>query len=101
MAKKKAAAKKKTAPKKKAGQKKKAASKKNAAGKSRPRVIDEPVQTVVYKLGDLIEGFEILEAAAARTKKKDPMPFDIQWETDDSKITLHVMGAVALTKTKK
>lgn len=93
MAKKKAAAKKKTLSLKKSNGK--------ATSKKRPKVIDEPVQTVVYKLGDLIDGFEILEAAAARTKKKDPMPFDIQWETDDSKITLHVLGGVALTKSKK
>ena len=100
MAKKKAAAKKKRATKKKETTKNKE-TKTTSGSKKRPRVIDEPVQTVVYKLGDLIEGFEILEAAAARTKKKDPMPFDIQWETDDSQITLHVLGGVALTKTKK
>jgi hypothetical protein len=40
------------------------------------------LKTVLYKKGELLSGFEILEEAAARTKKKDPMPFDIQWETD-------------------
>jgi len=88
-------AKKKAAPKKKAA--KKAPSKKKAIKK----VIDEPVKTVVYKLGDLIDGFEILEEAAARAKKKDPMPFDIEWESKEGKITLHILGGVALTKSKK
>ena len=94
-------AKKKAVAKKKGGGTKKSAAKGKGSTKARPKVIDEPVQTVVYKLGDLIDGFEILEAAAARTKKKDPMPFDLQWETDDSLITLHVLGGVALTKKKK
>ena len=88
-------AKKKAAPKKKSA--KKAPSKKKAIKK----VIDEPVQTVVYKLGDLIDGFEILEEAAARAKKKDPMPFDIEWESKEGKITLHILGGVALTRSKK
>jgi hypothetical protein len=87
MAKKKAA--KKTAPKK-------------TAGKKKPtKVIDEPAKTVFYKQGDLIDGFEVLEEAAARTKKKDPMPFDIKWETSDAEITLHILGAIALSKKKK
>jgi hypothetical protein len=81
--------------------KKKAAPKKKTAKKKAPKVIDEPLKTVVYKQGDLIDGFEILEEAAARTKKKDPMPFDIEWETADSKITLHILGGVTLTKNKK
>ena len=88
-------AKKKAAPKKKAV--KKPASKKKTVKK----VIDEPVKTVVYKLGDLIDGFEILEEASARTKKKDPMPFDIEWESKEGKITLHILGGVALTRSKK
>ena len=86
-------AKKKAAPKKKTLKK---------AGKKKPaKVIDEPLKTVVYKLGDLIDGVDILNEAAARTKKKDPMPFDIEWETKDSKITLHILGGVSLTKSKK
>ena len=93
MAKKKAA-KKKTAPGKKAA-------KKPAAKKKPTKVIDEPAKTVYYKQGDLIDGFEILEEAAARTKKKDPMPFDIQWETSEAEITLHILGAVTLDKKKK
>ena len=81
--------------------KEKAAPKKKAAKKKPGKVIDEPLKTVVYKQGDLIDGFEILEEAAARTKKKDPMPFDIEWETKDSTITLHILGAVTLDKKKK
>lgn len=81
--------------------KKKAAPKKKAAKKKASKVIDEPLRTVYYNQGDLIEGFDILEEAAARTKKKDPMPFDIQWETKDAQITLHILGAVALDKKKK
>lgn len=91
MAKKKAAAKKKTA--------KKSPSKTRKT--SVKKVVDEPVQTAYYKLGDMISGFEILETADARTKKKDPMPFDLQWETDNEVITLHILGEVSLTKTKK
>lgn len=101
MANKKTPSKKKSAPKRKTSARKNDQTKKKGSLKNRPRVIDEPVQTVVYKLGDMIDGYEILEAAAARTKKKDPMPFDIEWETDEAKITLHVLGGVALTKTKK
>ena len=92
MAKKKAA-KKKTATKK--------AAKKSATKKKPTKVIDEPAKTVYYKQGDLIDGFEVLEEAAARTKKKDPMPFDIQWETSEAEITLHILGAVTLDKKKK
>jgi hypothetical protein len=84
-------AKKKAAPKKK-----KAAPKKKVT-----KVIDEPLKTVVYKMGDLIDGYEILEEAAARTKKKDPMPFDIEWNTSDGKITLHILGGVSIDKKKK
>ena len=85
--------------KKKAAKKtaKKSAPKKSAKKKTN----DEPVQTVVYKLGDMISGFEIIDAAAERTKKKDPMPFDIEWETEDEKITLHILGGVSLTRKKK
>lgn len=86
--------------KKKASTKKKAAKKKTSKKKPR-KVIDEPLKTVLYKQGDLIEGFDIIEEAAARSKKKDPMPFDIQWETADSLITLHVLGAITLDKKKK
>ena len=86
--------------KKKAAPKKKAANKKSAKKKA-TKVIDEPLKTVVYKQGDMIDGFEILEEAAARTKKKDPMPFDIEWETAEARITLHILGGVALTKSKK
>ena len=81
--------------------KKKAATKKKAAKKKITKVIDEPLKSVYYKQGDLIDGFEILEEAAARTKKKDPMPFDIKWETADAEITLHILGGVALEKKKK
>jgi hypothetical protein len=86
--------------------KKKAAAKKNSAkkkaAKKKPtKVVDEPLKTVLYKKGELLSGFEILEEAAARTKKKDPMPFDIQWETDEEEITLHIVGAVSLEKKKK
>jgi hypothetical protein len=56
---------------------------------------------VLYKKGELLSGFEILEEAAARTKKKDPMPFDIQWETDEEEINLHIAGAVSLERKKK
>ena len=91
---------KKNAAKKKTATKKKAA-KKTPAKKRPTKVIDEPAKTVYYKQGDLIDGFEILEEAAARTKKKDPMPFDIQWETSDAEITLHILGAVTLEKKKK
>jgi hypothetical protein len=86
---------------KKKAAKKKAATKKKAAKKRPTKVIDEPAKTVFYKQGDLIDGFEILEEAAARSKKKDPMPFDIKWETSDSEITLHILGAVTLEKKKK
>lgn len=86
--------------KKKATTKKKAA-KKPTAKKKANKVIDEPVKSVHYKQGDLIDGFEILEEAAARTKKKDPMPFDIRWETEDAEITLHILGGVALDRKKK
>jgi len=55
---------------KKKAAKKKTATKKKAAKKKPTRVIDEPAKTVFYKQGDLIDGFEILEEAAARTKKK-------------------------------
>lgn len=81
--------------------KKKTAPKKKAAKKKATKVIDEPLKTVYYKQGDLIEGFDVLEEAAARSKKKDPMPFDIEWETADEKIVLHILGAVTLTKSKK
>jgi hypothetical protein len=81
--------------------KKKSAAKKKVAKRKAKKVIDEPLKTVVYKQGDLIDGFEILEEAAARTKKKDPMPFDIEWETKDSTITLHILGGVSLDKKKK
>lgn len=80
---------------------KKAAPKKKSAKKRPTKVIDEPAKTVFYKQGDLIDGFEILEEAASRTKKKDPMPFDIKWETNDSEITLHILGAIGLEKKKK
>ena len=80
---------------------KKAAPKKKAAKKKIKKVIDEPLKTVIYKQGDLIEGYKILEEAAARTKKKDPMPFDIEWTTAEGTITLHILGGVALTKSKK
>jgi hypothetical protein len=86
---------------KKKATKKKASPKKKAAKKKATKVVDEPVQTAFYKLGDMISGFDILEAADARTKKKDPMPFDIQWETDKEVITLHILGAVTLSKKKK
>lgn len=81
--------------------KKKAAPKKNTAKKKATKVVDEPLKTVVYKQGDLIDGFEILEEAAAKSKKKVPMPFDIQWETQDAHITLHILGPVSLEKKKK
>lgn len=80
---------------------KKTATKKKAAKKKAARVIDEPLKTVFYKQGELIDGFDILEEAAARTRKKDPMPFDIQWETADAQITLHILGGVVLDKKKK
>lgn len=83
---------------------KKKAVKKKAAKKAAPKkrkVIDEPLKTVLYKQGDLIENFEILEEADKRTKKKDPMPFDIQWETAEATITLHILGGVKLEKKKK
>lgn len=86
--------------KKKAAAKKKPA-KKNTAKKKLEKVIDEPVKSVFYKQGDLIDGFDILEEAAARTKKKDPMPFDIKWETAEGEITLHILGGVELEKKKK
>ena len=86
---------------KKKAAKKKTATKKKAAKKKPTRVIDEPAKTVFYKQGDLIDGFEILEEAAARTKKKDPMPFDIKWETAESEITLHILGAISLDRKKK
>ena len=85
--------------KKKAAAKKKPAKKK--AAKKIKKVIDEPLKQVFYKQGDLIDGYDIIEEAAARTKKKDPMPFDIQWETADSVITLHILGGIALDKKKK
>jgi hypothetical protein len=86
---------------KKKAAKKKTATKKKAAKKRPTKVIDEPAKTVYYKQGDLIDGFEVLEEAAARSKKKDPMPFDIQWETSEAEITLHILGPVALDKKKK
>jgi hypothetical protein len=86
---------------KKKAAKKESSTKKKAAKKRPTKVIDEPVKTVFYKQGDLIDGFEILEEAAGRTKKKDPMPFDIKWETSDAEITLHILGAVTLEKKKK
>ena len=79
----------------------KQAATKSATKKKPTKVIDEPAKTVYYKQGDLIDGFEVLEEAAARTKKKDPMPFDIQWETSEAEITLHILGAVTLDKKKK
>ena len=93
MAKKKAAKKKNTV--------KKSAAKKKASTKRPTKVIDEPAKTVFYKQGDLIDGFEVLEEAAARSKKKDPMPFDIQWETAEAEITLHILGDISLDKKKK
>ena len=93
------------AKKKKASASKKAAPKKKASAKKsakRPtKVIDVPLKTVYYKQGELIDGFEILEEASARTKKKDPIPFDISWETDDATITLHILGGVTLEKKKR
>ena len=86
---------------KKKAAKKKATTKKKTAKKRPTKVIDEPAKTVFYKQGDLIDGFDILEEASARSKKKDPMPFDIKWETSDADITLHILGAVALEKKKK
>jgi hypothetical protein len=86
---------------KKKAAKKKTATKKKAAKKRPTKVIDEPAKTVYYKQGDLIDGFEVLEEAAARSKKKDPMPFDIQWETSEAEITLHILGPVTLDKKKK
>jgi hypothetical protein len=86
--------------KKKAAARKKS-TKKKAAKKKPNKVVDEPLKTVLYKKGELLSGFEILEEAAARTKKKDPMPFDIQWETDEEEITLHIAGAVSLERKKK
>ena len=86
---------------KKKAAKKKTATKKKAAKKRPTKVIDEPAKIVYYKQGDLIDGFEILEEATARTKKKDPMPFDIKWETSDAEITLHILGAATLEKKKK
>ena len=80
---------------------KKAAPKKKTTKKKIKKVIDEPLKTVVYKQGDLIEGFKILEEAAARTKKKDPMPFDIEWTTAEGTVKLHILGGVELTKSKK
>ncbi|MBL7696956.1 MAG: hypothetical protein JNK79_02320 [Chitinophagaceae bacterium] len=83
---------------------KKKAAKKNPAKKvpaKNKKVIDEPLKTVLYKQGDLIENFEILEEADKRTKAKDPMPFDIQWETTEATITLHILGGVKLEKSKK
>lgn len=87
--------------KKKAAPKKKVASKKQPAKKKPTKVIDEPLKSVFYKQGDLIDNFDILEEAAARTKKKDPMPFDMKWETADEVITLHIFGGVALERKKK
>ena len=98
MAKKKAATKKKAAGKKAAHKK---ATKKKGTKKKATKVVDEPLKTVLYKQGDLIDGFEILEEAAARTKKKDPMPFDIRWEAAEHEITLHILGGVSLEKKKK
>ncbi len=86
-------AKKKTAAKKKA--------KKQPAKKKPAKVIDEPLKSVYYKQGDLIDGFDVLEEAATRTRKKDPMPFDIKWETAEAEITLHILGEVVLEKKKK
>ena len=77
--------------------KKKAAPKKKAA-KKKSKVIDEPLNIVYYRQGELIDNFEILEEAAARTKKKDPMPFDIKWQTKEAEITLHILGGIALEK---
>ncbi len=85
--------------KKKAATKKKAVKKKVA--KKIKKVIDEPLKSVFYKQGELIDGYEIIEEAAARSKKKDPMPFDIQWETAEAQITLHILGGIALEKKKK
>ena len=83
--------------------KKKDAKKKSAknAPARKKKAIDEPLKTVLYKQGDLIENFEILEEADKRTKGNDPMPFDIQWETAEATITLHILGGVKLEKTKK
>ena len=80
---------------------KKKAAKKSTTKKKPTKVIDEPAKTVFYKQGDLIDGFDILEEAAARSKKKDPMPFDIKWETAEAEITLHILGAITLDKKKK
>jgi hypothetical protein len=79
-----------------------AAKKKTTKKKAAPKkVIDEPLKTVLYKQGDLIENFEILEEADKRTKAKKPMPFDIQWETAEGTVTLHILGGVKLEKSKK
>jgi len=88
---------------KKKAAKKKAARKstKKAAPKKKMKVIDEPLKTVLYKQGELIENFDILEEADKRTKAKDPMPFDIQWETAEATVTLHILGGVKLEKSKK
>ena len=80
---------------------KKKAAKKSTTKKKPTKVIDEPAKTVFYKQGDLIDGFDILEEAATRSKKKDPMPFDIKWETAEAEITLHILGAITLDKKKK
>ena len=82
--------------KKKAAPKKKTAKKKTTTNKA--KVIDEPLNIVYYKQGDLIDNYEILEEAAARTKKKNPMPFDIKWQTKEAEITLHILGGIALEK---
>jgi hypothetical protein len=87
--------------KKKAAKKKTPAKKNTPAKKKVTKVIDEPIKQVFYKQGELIDGFEILEEAADRSKKKDPMPFDLQWETQDSIVILHILGAISLEKKKK
>lgn len=97
-------AKKKSPPKKKTAKKKSATKKsppKKSAGKKPTKVIDEPLNIVYYKQGDLIDNFELLEEAAARSKKKEPMPFAIQWETDSEEITLQIFGEIALERKKK
>lgn len=92
---------KKKAAKKKAAKKPAKKPGTKSAPKKKMKVIDEPLKTVLYKQGELIENFDILEEADKRTKAKDPMPFDIQWETAEGTVTLHILGGVKLEKSKK
>jgi hypothetical protein len=80
---------------------KKAAPKKKAAKKKIKKVIDEPLKTVIYKQGDLIDGYKILEEAAARTKRRPDAVRSLNGRPQKVTITLHILGGVALTKSKK